>query len=96
MHKFMSEAELRHMEQRCQLARPGPWVSFVAGRDQESGTSYVMTGPEDSPGPDLTLIGATAEDQDFVAAARQVIPRLLEEVRLLHEILLVKNGIRLG
>jgi len=96
MHKFMTEAELRHIGQRSQQASAGPWISFVAGRDQESGDSYIMTGPDDSRGPDLILHGGTTDDQDFIAAARQDIPRLLEEVRALHDILLVKNGIHMG
>jgi hypothetical protein len=92
----MTEAELMQIDQRCRKAAPGPWLSFVAGRDHESGASYIMTGPDDSRGPDFEISGASAQDQDFIAGARADIPRLLEEVRVLHEILLAKNGIHMA
>lgn len=42
-----------------------------------------MTGFGDSRGEDIELSGATADDQDFIAQARQDIPRLLKEIERL-------------
>jgi hypothetical protein len=48
-----------------------------------------MTGSEENRGRDIELIGATEADQDFIASARQDIPKLLAEIyrlkKLLHE-----------
>jgi hypothetical protein len=60
-------------------AAPGPWKSFVEGRDHTSGSSFIAT-----PGSDIELTGATAADQDFIAHARQDVPRLLDEIRRLR------------
>lgn len=74
----ISEDELRDIEARCDAATTGPWISFVEGRDHECGSDFIRTG-----GDDIELAGATRADQDFIANARQDIPRLLREVRRL-------------
>jgi hypothetical protein len=43
-----------------------------------------MTGPQDLRGEDINLIGASVADQDFIAHARQDVPRLLDEVQRLQ------------
>ena len=68
----MSE-ELDKIRQRCEDATPGPWVSFVEGRDHTSGSSFIRT--RDTA---IELRNATIADQDFIAHARQDIPHLLE------------------
>ena len=67
--------ELEAMSARCAAATPGPWQSFVEGRDHTSGSSFIRTA-----GKDIDLLGATINDQDFIANARQDLPRLIEEV----------------
>jgi hypothetical protein len=57
---------------------PGPWKSLVEGRDFDSGSSFIQTKDED-----IYLRGATVADQDFIASARQNIPRLIAEIRAL-------------
>jgi hypothetical protein len=79
----LSDDELNQMEERCNAATPGPWRSFIERRDHYSGNSFVMTGPPEDRGPDLDFASRDA-DYDFVAHARQDIPRLLEEVRRLR------------
>jgi hypothetical protein len=37
--------------------------------------------------PDIYLLGASTEDQDFIANARQDLPMLLREVKRLRSIL---------
>ena len=78
----LSQEDLEEISSRCQGATAGPWTSYVEGRDHESGSSFIMTS-----GEDIELAGATIADQDFIAHARQDVPRLLEEVqRLRHSL----------
>jgi hypothetical protein len=78
------------MKDRCNAATIGPWTSFIEGRDHTSGSDFIRTG--DSEGPDLELSGATKADQDFIAHARQDVPRLLAEVERLRGLLLHSQG----
>ena len=75
----MDPAELEVIRNRCAQATPGPWKSFIEGRDHTSGSNFIMTGGEDF---ELSGGGTTA-DQDFIAHARQDIPRLLAEIERL-------------
>jgi hypothetical protein len=56
-----------------------------------SGDSFIGTGPDDLRGPDIYVTTddgpAGVEDLDFIAGARQDIPRLTAEVRRLRRIL---------
>jgi hypothetical protein len=79
----ISDAELDAMLARCTAATPGPWKSYIEGRDHESGSDFIMTGPGGS-GEDIELTGATRADQDFIANARQDVPRLIAEIRRLR------------
>ena len=71
--------ELQAMNRRVEAATAGPWHSFVEGRDHTAGSSFIRTS-----GDDIELTGATEADQDFIASARQDLPRLIEEVRRLR------------
>lgn len=82
----LTESDIDAIRIRCQRATPGPWRSFVEGRDHTSGSSFIMTGGPSGRGNDIELSGATVEDQDFIAQARQDIPLLLEEVRRLKQL----------
>lgn len=75
----LTEADLAEMEARASAATPGPWKSFVEGRDHTSGSSFIQT-----DGEDIDLPGASVADQDFIAHARQDVPRLVAEVRRLR------------
>ena len=46
-----------------------------------------MTGEESARGDDIELSGATKADQDFIAHARQDVPRLLDEIERLRGLL---------
>ena len=81
----MGEHDLAEIEARCEAARPSPWKSYVEGRDHTSG-SNIMVGSGDTRGEDIELLGATVPDQDFIAHARQDIPRLLAEIERLKQI----------
>lgn len=80
----MTDEELNAIGQRCSCARPGPWISFVEGRDHHSGSSFIMVGEGKQRTDDIECVGATVADQDFIAHAREDIPRLIEEIRKLR------------
>lgn len=87
MSGMLSDEELNSIAARVSAATPGPWRSFIEGRDHRSGSNFIMTGDAGSRGEDIELTGATEPDQDFIAAAREDIPRLLETVRALQALL---------
>jgi hypothetical protein len=70
--------ELEEIKKRCHAATGGPWKSYIEGRDHTSGSNFIRTA-----GEDIELIGATEADQDFIAHARQDIPRLLDSIEQL-------------
>lgn len=78
----LSDPEIEEMKTRGRNATPAPWVSFVEGREKFSGSDFIRTS-----GEDIYLTGATVADQDFIAHARQDIPRLIEEVERLKKLL---------
>jgi len=86
-HSLLSQADLNEIRLRCDAATAGPWESFVEGRDHLGGCNFIRTGGLDDKSPDIELTGATVADQDFIAHARQDIPRLLNEISALREIL---------
>lgn len=71
----LTEKELRKILKRCHEATQRPWTSFVEGREHYSGSSFIQT-----PYNDIELSGATVADQDFIANARQDIPKLVYEL----------------
>ena len=83
----LTAAELEKIEERCRRASAGPWVSMIEARDHTSGSNFIMTGPPHARGEDVELTGATDDDQDFIAHARQDVPRLLREVARLRALL---------
>jgi hypothetical protein len=80
----LSEEELVEILARADAATQGPWTSYIEGRDHTSGSSFIMTGPSEARGEDIELSGATTADQDFIAAAREDVPRLVAEIRRLR------------
>lgn len=71
----MDHARIKEIEQRCHKATKGPWVSYVEGRDHTCGSNFIRTA-----GEDVELVGASVDDQDFIANARQDVPWLINEV----------------
>lgn len=82
----LTKDDIEQIRERCNAATPGPWVSFVEGRDHTSGSNFIMTGEGLNRGNDIELSGATTADQDFIAHARQDIPRLLAEIARLRKL----------
>ena len=83
----LTEAGLEAIEARVKACTPGPWFSYIEGRDHTSGDSFIMTGIDNEHGDGIYLTGATPADQDFIANARQDVPRLLAEIRRLRQLL---------
>ncbi|MCR4784379.1 MAG: hypothetical protein K6A35_07670 [bacterium] len=72
---MLNDNELAEIRRRVENAAKGPWKAYVEGRDFECGSSFIKTRTSD-----IELLGATEADYDFIANARQDIPKLLEEI----------------
>jgi hypothetical protein len=85
----LSDAELTRIERLISQASPGPWISYVAGRDANAASSCIELGTCNELGSfrSMELTGGSVADQDFIAAARQDLPRLVLEVRMLRALL---------
>ena len=79
----LSEDELAHLERLALEASPAPWIASVEGRDHTSGDDVILVG--DPREEDMYVMRdttpASTADLDFIAAARNLIPRLIAEVR---------------
>jgi hypothetical protein len=82
---MIDSAELEAIRRRCEAATSGPWESFVEGREHLGGNDFIRTGGLDDQSPDIELLGASTADQDFIAHARQDIPRMLDEIERLKK-----------
>jgi len=78
----LTETDLARIDLLVHAATGGPWKSFIEGRDHTSGSDFIQT-----PISDIELTGATVADHDFIASARQDVPRLVAEVRALRMLL---------
>jgi predicted oxidoreductase len=92
----LSDRELDAIERRAASASPGPWTSFIEGRDHLSGDTFIRIGGEHDDTPDMYVSISEAgqvsknvpdSDLDFIAHARQDVPRLVAEVRRLQGII---------
>jgi hypothetical protein len=83
----LNEDDLEAIIRRCKAAAPGPWTSYVEGRDHTSGSSFIRVGTGESRSEDIELSGASAADQDFIAHARVDVERLVAEVQHLRSLL---------
>ena len=90
MNEPLTDEYLNEIRRRCEANTKGPWISFVEGRDHSSGDSVIVRGVNGAES-DLYLTGATKEDQDFIAHARQDIPLLLNEIERLRRLVLYEQ-----
>ena len=94
MSDELTEAELDAILARAENSLDGPWQSFVEGRDHFGGDNFIRAGGLDDETPDMYVTlscwnteppkAATPAILDFIAAARQDVPRLVAEVRRLR------------
>ncbi|ULH28280.1 hypothetical protein FH581_019325 [Leptospira weilii] len=78
----LSLKELEEIKKRWGASTPGLWKSFIEGRDHTSGSDFIRTSKND-----IELSGASVADQDFIANAKQDIPRLIAEIEFLWKII---------
>jgi len=85
-HRELTDADLDRIARLIEAATAGPWYSYIVGRDPDAGSNRIELGWCNELGSfkSMEAIGATAADQDFIASARQDLPRLLLEVRTLR------------
>ncbi len=80
----LQEDILNEIEARANAARPGPWKSYIEGRDHDSGSDFIMVPDGSSEMSALEFSGKVTEaDQDFLANAREDMLALIAEVRRL-------------
>lgn len=85
----ISTEELAAMKARVEATTPGPWTSFFEGRDHWGGDSFIQTGTQDIYIRAEDYVGGGGHfraDQDFIAHARQDIPRLIAEIERLRKL----------
>jgi hypothetical protein len=84
----VSDAELDAMQQRAGAASKGPWRSFIEGRDHTSGDDFIRVGEPGDGEADMYVsrdrAPASGADLDFIASARQDVPRLIAEIKRLR------------
>lgn len=86
----MTEQEFKEIKNRSENASVAPWTSYIEGRNNESGSNFIMVGEGENRQEDIYLTDATDADQDFIAHARQDIPKLLHYIGQLTRMLDVK------
>jgi hypothetical protein len=97
-HRELTDEDLNRIERLSHSATPGPWYSYVAGRDPDAAGNCIELGWCNELGSFkcMTLDGASVADQDFIASARQDLPRLLLEVRALRARIESMRDIEIG
>ena len=95
----LTDAELNEMERRAAAAAPAPWIAFMESRFGTGGASMIQVGQPSDVDDEIYVrrcIGSKQlaspneqldADIDFIAAARQDVPRLIAEVRRLRAVM---------
>jgi hypothetical protein len=79
----LGDQELEEIARRCQAATAGPWRAFLESEGGLGGSSVICVSDTEDAADLYVWLGATLApdaDFDFVASARQDIPRLLDAV----------------
>lgn len=84
MDEPLSDEELTELEALTEATAPAPWVAFL--QNGLGGDSFIqLVGLDDQFPPDMYILRndkiAPDADIDFIAAARNYMPRLLAELR---------------
>lgn len=83
----LSDEELDRIQRLSDAATAGPWISCVAGRNGHEDSNCIELGSCNELGcfDCMRLTGGTIADQDFIANAREDVPRLVAEIRTLRK-----------
>jgi hypothetical protein len=83
----LSESELTKLERLVSRASPAPWIASIEGRDHSSGDDVILVGEPREEDMYMSRDSGPAShaDLDFIAAARNMLPRLIAEVRRTRE-----------
>ncbi|MGW1642275.1 hypothetical protein [Streptomyces lavendulae] len=97
--EVLSEEDLSAIERRVAAATPGPWVGWMESRHGIGGTSFIQLRTDAEEDDEIYLTRATGgrkvvgvdaqtdADIEFIAGARQDVPRLVSEIRRLRAVL---------
>jgi hypothetical protein len=81
----LTDEELDRIEVLVAAASPAPWLAFIEEQAPIGGCSFIRLGAMDDSQPDMYVYHedrpAPAADLQFIAAAREYLPRLVAEVR---------------
>lgn len=100
----VTEQELAAMEKRIAAAAPAPWWGWLETRDGTGGESYIQITPDSEEDEEIYIrrfVGARElkspdvqldADIDFIAHAREDMPRLIAEIRRLRALHDDKGG----
>ncbi len=84
----MSNIDLNAIIERCNQVRQDTWTAYIEGVTHTSGSSFIMvTDKNGNRKRDLEVIGATNDDLEFIAHAKQDIPLLIAEIEHLKSML---------
>src|SRR5438067_13871793 len=83
----LSDVELNELERLISAASPAPWIAHVG--PGIGGDGVIWLGGTDDSQPDMYVRHegrpAPASDFEFIAAARDYVPRLVAEIRSLRD-----------
>jgi hypothetical protein len=84
----LTDEVLNHLLSLSDRGDPGPWTSYIEGRDHESGDSFIMVRDGAERGEDIHVDRdsgpADATYLDLIAAARTYLPLLVKELQQLR------------
>jgi hypothetical protein len=85
----LTDEELAAMQVRADAATPGPWRSWIEGRDHWGGDTFIQMSGVAERASDLYLLfdrahAAYEADHDFIAHARTDVPRLIAALRAIR------------
>ena len=89
----MSNIDLNAIIERCNQVTQDTWTAYIEGVTHTSGSSFIMvTDKNGNRKRDLEVIGATNDDLEFIAHAKQDIPLLIAEIEHLKSMFLNKKN----
>lgn len=84
----ISNEVLSDLERLSTQGDPPPWLSIIEGRDQLSGESFIQVGNDGDRREDIYVSRdsgpASYMELDLIAAARNYLPLMIDEIRTLR------------